>query len=1488
MGLLGSALEVKENASKYRNENAVLMPIAFSLLNKLKQKSTEDQGAESLKDKSSQPFQHVSFEHLREEIDASAGQLTNGTGKSNLNLPGNSAAGGGTFPSAHSSIRIRHGSGKTPEELGVIANAEGGVGNEQGVENGGQIEAEENDLVPRAEKRKSSMRVPAPSDSPPRKKRKTFKPTRVPSFSSLNTLEDSSSNWSILQPFVIGIHKIYPLTTVMHQRLIFQYLQPTGEYQDLLPIALESNVLDLILDYIDLRKVNDVRLTFDALKYLTSLLVHRKFSLEFVHRGGVQALLKIPRKSMASVGVSTCFYYIAYCDDVMEKVCQLDSPVLDQIVDYLLWCLEHSYESGMASSAMFFTHALYYRAILDRFDQRDGLRKLYNYISTLTILQNSEVDEYELSDEQLHTSTQSARNACAAFRSYVSAHLYVKLETIRRTFGNRNLVSGCSYPAGLQINHPPYKSMLLSDEGVADGVWMLATVLRMSNTGWRPIEEARRMGLVRTMLSVIVNSTEWSQAAAIMEIAFNALEVLWIISSLPSVQLEFCESFSFAPPTSVEGIRAFLDLSQGEMHSDAAIRLAALRTLNNCICVPNDIYKLMNSREHQMNTLTVGSAEGKAGTGAANGNASGQGNQSNQSAGVKDQKKSRNGAATMPTSELMKRLWQCMRKNDAIMILDHLIRSTIPATDADSIRTLSCRAMAGLARCDDVRQILSRMPLIANNELQALMREPVMQDKRSEHTLFCKEATYLIESVTERPIAEKMPNPKELTQEKLWKSYIVANTKITYNEKELLQLMHGHLLKKGLLQAAKALATEAELPDIPASRVHNTPAKLPPLPNAQLWNPTPRHTSHKTFRLGDIASYGSLPRHTPHLVPSTSDTSSSSPATAITSTPISTANSNAASNTHVEFASPRRKFAKTPSTFPRRLQLRSANSPRVGNSNVDKNRAFRPFKALDDIVSEFFRVQHTMCNNPVTTCPPFSLFYPHHCPEPKSVGAVPHNIVNRWDDRAVLKYYRRGPSQEYDERYVFSRFRPFKTVHDHDDMYSTCAFSIDDEHIIVGLFTGEVHWMNVETMVDEASTNCHNSSITSIIPSKDGAMLLTSSAYIGPLSALWRLGDTQELLYNLPDDLYVNFANLTTDLLIGTNGQIATMYDTETGRVVFQLESPVTTHYQHNKAQFSPCDSMIMNDGVLWDRRTAQMVHAFDRLNSTNGGVFHPHGTQVIINTNIWDLRTFRLLHTIPALDQCKVVFNSTGNVMYGASHMEGDDMFRESFASSFRTFDTSDYSVITTIDTKKGLLDLCCDHSDHYIAVIEQIRPLGDLGLRTEDSLVRLYEVGKKRDAEDDADEPEGEDADENDEDDGSESGESSMSTDSSIPETMADEEDVFAAMNRLEGGESFTDEEESDDAASGESDSSGSSGWHTDNGSGNEEEEDQDMSSDDEEGSESEDEDDNVIEIEGIQMDSDDDVTFQPEDDADLHNSRSSTVLNPRLREERRRRNQ
>lgn len=33
-----------------------------------------------------------------------------------------------------------------------------------------------------------------------------------------------------------------------------------------------------------------------------------------------------------------------------------------------------------------------------------------------------------------------------------------------------------------------------------------------------------------------------------------------------------------------------------------------------------------------------------------------------------------------------------------------------------------------------------------------------------------------------------------------------------------------------------------------------------------------------------------------------------------------------------------------------------------------------------------------------------------------------------------------------------------------------------------------------------------------------------------------------------------------------------------------------------------------------------------------------------------WDLRTFHLLHTVPALDQCRLVFNSNATIMYAGT----------------------------------------------------------------------------------------------------------------------------------------------------------------------------------------------------------------------------------------------
>eukprot|EP00057_Strongylocentrotus_purpuratus_P023259 XP_011677733.1 PREDICTED: protein VPRBP [Strongylocentrotus purpuratus] len=203
---------------------------------------------------------------------------------------------------------------------------------------------------------------------------------------SENEVELSNSSWAEMSRYIIGSQCMFPLNPIMQQRFILQYLTPLGEYQELLGAMFENGSMELVLHYIDLNKTNDVRLTFDALKYLSSLLCHKKFAMEFLELNGLQKLLEIPRPSVAATGVSLCLYYLAYNEDTMERICLLPSPVLLQMMNYMLWLLECSHESGRCHATMFLMTSLGFGAVLDLFDRKDGLRKLFNTMSTLSIL----------------------------------------------------------------------------------------------------------------------------------------------------------------------------------------------------------------------------------------------------------------------------------------------------------------------------------------------------------------------------------------------------------------------------------------------------------------------------------------------------------------------------------------------------------------------------------------------------------------------------------------------------------------------------------------------------------------------------------------------------------------------------------------------------------------------------------------------------------------------------------------------------------------------------------------------------------------------------------------------------------------------------------------------------------------------------------------------------------------------------------------------
>ena len=105
-----------------------------------------------------------------------------------------------------------------------------------------------------------------------------------------------------------------------------------GEYQEFLGLVFEQNALDLILRYTNLRESKDSRLAFEALKYLSALLCHKKFSIEFINREGLYTLLKVPRPSIAATGVSICLYYLSYCEDAMERICQLPEDKISELV----------------------------------------------------------------------------------------------------------------------------------------------------------------------------------------------------------------------------------------------------------------------------------------------------------------------------------------------------------------------------------------------------------------------------------------------------------------------------------------------------------------------------------------------------------------------------------------------------------------------------------------------------------------------------------------------------------------------------------------------------------------------------------------------------------------------------------------------------------------------------------------------------------------------------------------------------------------------------------------------------------------------------------------------------------------------------------------------------------------------------------------------------------------------------------------------------
>ncbi|KAF4109544.1 hypothetical protein G5714_008796 [Onychostoma macrolepis] len=1245
-GLLAGAMENQDIAANYREENSVLVPLMLQRLRELQEKEAENRKDSKRPSKSLAPLLPLDEEAVDGEFAPNAHTENHDSRKTDSDAELQPVSAARSVGRGNTGMKgLMKPAAAVPLELDETDGPVEGFRNWRKKENGGKV------------KQKLNFSLAEPERS----------------FSEL-----SNSSWTEMSPWVIGNnYHLYPLTPGIEQRLILQYLTPLGEYQELLAVFMQLGARELLMHYMDLKQTNDVQLTFEALKYLASLLLHKKFAAEFVAHGGVPKLLEIPRPSMAATA-SLCASITSHTTRTLWRGC----------VCCLIRCCR--------------------RAVLELFDKQDGLRRLVNLISTLEIL-NPEDQGALLSDDEIFSSRQTAKHTCMALRRYFEAHLAIKVEQVKQSL-QRTEGGALVHP------QPYYKACSYTHEQVVEMVEFLIE-FGPARLYWEPAEVFHKLSCVQLLLQLISIACDWRTYYGRADTVRYALDILSILTVIPKTQLLLSENVAVLDENgstiSTVGMSIVLVVAEGEVFvNDAEIQKSALQVIINCVCAPDkrisSIGKFISGTPRRRLPQTHRASE-----------------------------------------SVLVKMWNVVQSNNGIKVLLSLLTIKMPITDADQIRALACKALVGLARSAAVRQIISKLPLFSSGQIQQLMKEPVLQDKRSEHVRFCKYAAELIERVSGKPLLIGT----DVSLARLQRASVVAQSRISFPEKELLLLIRNHLLSKGLTDTATALTKEAELPMGLHALAHTsvppfTPVSVatPPAPAAGIPR-TPRLTNGVAARLGG---------HTPHALPHHQPRPSTSQAPPPPPPAVSHHSNGSPLIGRIVFSRERQSpCAAAGGKKPKVLRQKSdhgafSQSPAM-KKQLDRHLPSPP--TLDSIITEYLREQHARCKNPVTTCPPFSLFTPHQCPESKQRRQAPTNFTPRHTRRVVYPKYGGVDGGCFDRHLIFSRFRPisvFREAEEDESGFMCCAFSARERFLMLGTCTGQLKLYNVFSGQEEASYSCHSSAITHLEPSRDGSLLLTSASWSYPLSALWGMKSVFIMKHSFLDDHYVEFSKLSQDRVIGTKEHIAHIYDIQTGQKLLTLNNPdLANNYKRNCATFNPTDDLVLNDGVMWDVRTSQAIHKFDKFNMNISGVFHPNGLEVIINTEIWDLRTFHLLHTVPALDQCRIVFNNNGTVIYGAMLQadDEDDMMEQQmkspFGSSFRTFDATDYKPIATIDVKRNIFDLCTDTKDCYLAVIENQDSINM------DTVCRLYEVGRQRLAEEEEDEEDQEEDDQDEDDD-------------------------------------------------------------------------------------------------------------------------------------------
>lgn len=274
---------------------------------------------------------------------------------------------------------------------------------------------------------------------------------------------------------------------------------------------------------------------------------------------------------------------------------------------------------------------------------------------------------------------------------------------------------------------------------------------------------------------------------------------------------------------------------------------------------------------------------------------------------------------------------------------------------------------------------------------------------------------------------------------------------------------------------------------------------------------------------------------------------------------------------------------------------------------------------LDSLVVQYLKHQHRQCPAPITTLPPLSLLQPHVCPEPKRSLDAPSNVTSRLSNREFRNRHGGIHGLRKDRQFVYSRFRPWRSCRDDTSSLLTCiAFLGDSSRIAAGGHTGDLKVFDSNSNIVLDSCTSHQSPVTLLQShfSGENQLILSSSAMD---VRLWDASTVSAGPKHSFDGMkaakFSNSGGTFAALRSDSPRREILLYDIHTCQLDLMLSDTSTNvsgrGHAYSMVHFSPSDSMVLWNGVLWDRRVTGPIHRFDQFTDYGGGGFHPAGNEV-------------------------------------------------------------------------------------------------------------------------------------------------------------------------------------------------------------------------------------------------------------------------------------